>query len=603
MKKLSFIISVAIIFTMLMPIGVMADSETSSRYNIASKAYFEDFEGLTNIKSNTVGFIAAEANFGLGTSTKNGNALSVNYMAASGSKAIMAPKTNNTFAIDAASFEAKSGAILEYGYDVYIPATVYTAEQLVGYMVFTDANGTAGQFFSATPGFVSSNNAMSIRFANKTVEAMQYAANSGIGTAYAYTPYDATSAKWISVKARVTYETENGKNYYVTTYFVDGVAKAGATLKVEELDEPVGTRYLQFSINGNSGENNPNKILVDNMFIRILNKGSVTANQGFTETFDGISSLSEVASGYGQFTIAETNPNGQGLIRTTAEASAKATYIPYVNSTYAFTVDASAFEAAGKELEYGYDVYIPTGTATNKQSMVWLRVHDGTTATVKQYFGDLPQLTGNGASFRVIDHTNSGIYAANSPVAAGIKTIARDTTKAGWVNLKARLSYVNGDDGSGYYITRYYIDNELVKNDDGKPVMYKIKQEVAPSGTRAISMHIQMYDGTDATESIIVDNVFARIVDSNAEDDFSLSVAENTATCSYLNYGAALPYQLIVAGYDANKRLVDVTYTDASSFAANSMGTVSKTLSTAATTYKAFLWESLASGKPIIGAK
>ncbi|MBR5614931.1 MAG: hypothetical protein IKW64_06525 [Clostridia bacterium] len=601
MKKLSFIIAVAMIFTMLMPIGVMADSSTtSSRINVASKAYFEDFEGLTDIKTNTVGFSSTEDKFGIGTSTENGNALSVNYKASSGSKAILAPKTNNTFAIDAASFEAKSGAILEYGYDVYIPTTVYTAEQLIGYMVFADANGTAGQFFSAAPGFISGSGAMNIRFANQTVASTQYAANS-VGT-YAYTAHDATSAKWVSIKARVTYETENGKNYYVTTYFVDGVAKAGATLKVEELDEPVGTRYLQFSINGNSGENNPNNILVDNMFIRVLNKGSITANQGFTETFDGISSLSEVASGYGQFTMAETNLNGQGLVRTTATAAAKATYIPYVNSAYAFTVDASAFETAGKELEYGYDIYIPAGTAVSKQSMVWLRVHDGTTANVKQYIGDLPQLTGNGASFRVIDQTHSGQYAANSPGSDGIKTITRDTTKTGWVNLKARLSYVNGDDGSGYYITRYYIDNELVKI-DGKPVMFKIKEEAAPSGTRSMSFHIQMYDGTDATENIIVDNVFAKLVDSNAEDDIRLSVAENTATCKYLNYGVALPYQLIVAGYDANNRLVDVTYTDAATFAANSMGTVSKTLSTAATTYKAFLWESLVSGKPIVDAK
>jgi len=38
MKKLSFIVAVAVIFTMLMPIGVMSDSETSSRINVASKA-------------------------------------------------------------------------------------------------------------------------------------------------------------------------------------------------------------------------------------------------------------------------------------------------------------------------------------------------------------------------------------------------------------------------------------------------------------------------------------------------------------------------------------------------------------------------------------
>ena len=246
--------------------------------------------------------------------------------------------------------------------------------------------------------------------------------------------------------------------------------------------------------------------------------------------------------------------------------------------------------------------------------------------TVIQYCSELPCLTNTdntnpNLKFRAINDDsiksdwtegNKGnLYTANGkpgvdPTNNSVYVDYTETKDGGWVSLKSRVSYVKDTDGTGYYITKYYVNGEVMRNSDGTPTIFKIQENLAPASSdrKYLQFSLNGNNGENSTDKIVVDNIFAKVVD--AEDgeltvyDF---VGKNGAySFVYNNLSkSSKPYQFIIAGYGENGNLVDVDVTQKGNFAVRSTGTVSSALTSSEeiTMYKVFLWENFGTLRPI----
>ena len=364
-------------------------------------------------------------------------------------------------------------------------------------------------------------------------------------------------------------------------------------------------------------------------------KGTVNiANSKYFQNFEGIANLSE--AGYNPGNISATDTNKTFVLATTAEkgnglavnyteaSSSKPVTAPDADATYGFSVDAAAFETAGKELEYGYDVFIPGG-AYKGEALAGYLILKKADDTVIQYCSETPWLTNTdntnpNLKIRAINdesvqsdwtETNHKLYTANGKPGVdqsnnSVYVDYTETEDGGWVSLKSRVSYVKDTDGTGYYMTKYYVNGEVMRNRDGSPAIFKIQENLAPasSGRKYLQFSLYGNNGVNSTDKIVVDNIFANVVD--AEDgeltvyDF---VGENGSYSFVYNnlYKSEKPYQFIIAGYDSDDNLIDVDITKKGKFAGRSTGTVSSELvsSKAITKYRVFLWENFENLCPI----
>ncbi len=603
MKKLSFIVAVAMIFTMLMPTNAFA---TSGKLNIANSCYFEDFEDVSTYNG-TIHSLSSTADKGKGLKLGNDGSLTEHLpdMIEAGG-----------FTLETSAFE-NAGAELEFGYDIYIPSTANGA--VFGFLGFANPKGNIQQWFARTPHIAPAYKAETPTTINHatfsaTVETQgayplatpTYKWNSIANTGLAL-------GDWATVKSRVSYVVEDEVGYYVTRFYINGIEDTVNTTKVIANGTTAYTgRKAWVAISSSATD-----VIVDNVYVNVLPKNENTANASYFQNFE--TTGTEASLGFTNYNFAATGGklSSQGLTATVGTRVAKDNR-PHANT---FTLNADNFEnAQGKELEFGYDLYIPYGAYSKEEAAAFLSFRTATDG-VQQYLSETPHIVADSAGtalqMRILDGDSlksewtdgNGQMAINSllGLANDQSFHVIDTTLGRWINVKSRLSYVKDSEGNGYYVTRYFVNGQPVLDVNGNVQRTKVQENKVPTGDRTVNFNLTIdnRNATAANGGLVIDNMFIKVVDAVAEDkEVVLTRTDNTATCEYINYGtAAKPYQMIVAGYDGDGKLVDVDISAKGSFAAKSTGTVSKTLSTAATTYKAFLWESLASGKPIVDAK
>ena len=364
-----------------------------------------------------------------------------------------------------------------------------------------------------------------------------------------------------------------------------------------------------------------------------INGAINAANSKYFQDFEGIANLSEAGYNPGNisatdtnktFVLATTAEKGNGLaVNYTAASSSKSVTAPDANATYGFSVDASAFETAGKEFEYGYDVFIPGG-AYKGEALAGYLILKKADGTVIQYCSETPWLTNTdntnpNLKIRAINDEsvasdwtgNNNIYTANSKPGVdqpnnSIYVDYAETEDGGWVSIKSRVSYVKDADGTGYYMTKYYVNGEVMRNSDGSPAIFKIQENLAPASSERKYLQFSLYgnNGENNPNKIVVDNIFANVVDA---EDGELTVydfvgANGEYSFVYNNLSAsAKPYQFIIAGYGLGGDLISVDITKKGNFAGRSTGTVSSALAADSdiTEYKVFLWEDFTTCTPI----
>ena len=366
-----------------------------------------------------------------------------------------------------------------------------------------------------------------------------------------------------------------------------------------------------------------------------INGAINAANSKYFQDFEGIANLSE--AGYNPVNISATDTNKTFVLTTTAEkgnglavnytaaSSSKSVTAPDANATYGFSVDAAAFETAGKEFEYGYDVFIPGG-AYKGEALAGYLILKKANGTVIQYCSELPWLTNTdntnpNLKFRAINddsiksdwtEANNNIYPAIQKPGVDQKNKSvyvdyAETEDGGWVSVKSRVSYVKDADGKGYYMTKYYVNGEVMRNSDGSPAIFKIQENLVPANSERRYLQFSLYgnNGENNSNKIVVDNIFANVVDA---EDGELTVydfvgANGEYSFVYNNLSAsAKPYQFIIAGYGLGGDLISVDITKKGNFAGRSTGTVSSALvaDSNITEYKVFLWEDFTACTPIM---
>ena len=272
-------------------------------------------------------------------------------------------------------------------------------------------------------------------------------------------------------------------------------------------------------------------------------------NTSYYQDFEGITALSEV--GYNPvnissddtnktFVLATTAAKGNGIaVNYTAASSSKSVTAPDANATYGFSVDAAAFETAGKELEYGYDVFIPGG-AYKGEALAGYLLFKKADGSVIQYCSELPWLTNTdntnpNLKFRAINDdsiasdwtaTNNNIFTANGKPGVDQRNNSvyvdyAETEDGGWVSIKSRVSYIKDTDGTGYYITKYYVNGEVICNSDGSPAKFKIQENLVPENSERKYLQFSLYGniGENNVNKIVVDNIFVNVVEAEEEEE------------------------------------------------------------------------------------
>lgn len=284
-----------------------------------------------------------------------------------------------------------------------------------------------------------------------------------------------------------------------------------------------------------------NQVGLDSTVYEITSQSGGTINiqnsKYYEDFLNAASNLSEVgyASSDGKYTLKTTAEKGAGLAVNSDSTAVLAA--PAANSQYGFSVAASAFEAAGKEIEYGYDVFIPGGAYKNEALSGYLLLTKGN-GSVIQYCSELPSLntsydseTSKGdIKFKAVNaesikadwtgNNNNVFTAAQKPgVAQATEAVVTDYTETQsgeWVSLKSRVAYVKDTSGTGYYLTRYYINGSEVKTASGAAAIFTIQENVAPASSERVYMQLSFWgnNGTDNPNNLIIDNVFMNVVDS-----------------------------------------------------------------------------------------
>ena len=366
-----------------------------------------------------------------------------------------------------------------------------------------------------------------------------------------------------------------------------------------------------------------------------INGAVNAANNRYYQDFDGITDLSEAGCNPGNisstdtnktFVLSETADGGKGLaVNYTAKGSSKSVMMPDANDKYGFSVDAASFETAEKELEYGYDIYIPGGTYTGEQLAGYLVLKNASGGVI-QFCSEQPYLTVNNKvlKFRAINDDSiksdwgtdgNGMYAANAKPGIDQKNNSvyvdyAQTESGGWINVKSRISYIKDADGTGYYMTKYYVGDKIVRNSNGSPAIFKIQENKAPADSQRKYLQFGLYgnNGENNPGKIIIDNMFMKVVD--AEDGeltvYKFAGEKGNYSFVYNNLSsAAKEYQFIIAKY--NKLTGEFLGADVSkngSFNARSTGVISSSLSSdpAAESnieYRVFLWKNFETLEPI----
>lgn len=350
---------------------------------------------------------------------------------------------------------------------------------------------------------------------------------------------------------------------------------------------------------------------------------SVTMSKAYFEDFENADSLS--AAGYEStankndsttqtFVVGDANTNGKGIV-CNADSNSQITKGP--SGTPGFNFSADEFEYGGKSLEASMDVYVPAGVKANERVTPYL-IFDDTSKNTIQCVSRFPDLYVNGGKlkFRTERATSAsedwgakngnGLWGANAIMASDEETfqIEHDSSAAKWVNLKIRLTYSKNAAGKKFYSTKYYIDNELVCDKDGKPVVLKLEQKDEPTKRAYIRFMIYGYSGDSATEKIVLDNLSLKLVDAELEIDSE--VKDGCVTYSYNNSQKnSVDYQVIVASYHKTDGCLKNVYQGKSgSMAAGTFGEFEQDLSKfqKGETYKVFLWSGNNQLKPLTEA-
>ena len=358
-----------------------------------------------------------------------------------------------------------------------------------------------------------------------------------------------------------------------------------------------------------------------------------TDNAYYFEDFEGATSnLTEV--GYNPGAISDTNTRKRFELTTTAKGKGMAHNAGQMvapTGDNKFMMNSAYFENAGKELEYGCEIFIPD--TMKKGQAIYLVLADERGNTI-QYISDLPSLayayekprflSVNGdslASDATYDATNNPngtrlMYAAPQKIgidqSKDLAVTPYEVPKGGqWVKLKSKVTYIAGTDGNnGYYLTKHYINGEVVRNAYGSPAIYKVEALEAPrTGNRCLQLSYWGGNESNKDESnrIVIDNVYIKTVDREDGEltvfDFKTDIDEKTATIVYNNLSNdEQSYRFILGGYGADGALVDVAVSAADAkLAPHSTGEITITLDTEKDieTLKPFLWKDFATCVPI----
>ena len=556
--------------------------------NVANSEYFQDFEGVTNL--NDIGYYpgssttAGERAFVLENTMDKGTGLAVNYTSASGSTSIAAPAAGNSgyaLELNAASFEG-AGKEIEFGYDVYIPAGAYANQSLAGYLVLRNENGGTIQACSEVPWLTYTNaENPDLKFCTINDDCTDNAQDkTGVDRTNnsVYVDYDDAQSSWVSIKSRVSYVKDtDGKGYYLTKYYVnDNVVRnedgSPVIFKVPEAaTAQSGRKYVNCAFYANNGENNPNKLIIDDIFIKVVDAEeeeepiipptpSVPENPYYYEDFEAYTGVDDwfnpnSTNGYYSatgdiFSKYSGGINGTGVKIINPTSTFKQFNGPrgYHAENY-FNISPEQFENAGKSLVFSADVLLKDDFNYDGSGLYIhlnaLKGTDGnwTNFNTKAYsISTLPMYTDHwrqGPMFFVPikpdgTTTDAGWTGGNETDYVVTKNYDGWT----WMKLTSVVTY---DAVNEKYVTTSYIDGKPICNvTTGEVSKLEVTASAADVANRTrlgVTVYYRALGELGAEPYVVVDNICVRMQDEIVTEQY-MTVPSNSNQISIPIYNA-----------------------------------------------------------------